>query len=803
MFNKNSLTHLRIPAGITALIIIGLFFSYKVVAQNNLITLSNTFNNYHAYSIKEKVFVHTDKNFYLSGEIIWLKIYNTDAGFLKPLDISKVAYVEIIDTANKPVLQAKIALNNGEGKGSLYVPQTLASGNYKLRAYTNWMKNFDAAYFFEKNITIVNLQKSSPVVIKDSTEKFDIRFFPEGGDLVNGLQSKVAFKAFMKNGKSFDFSGYLIDGTDTLFQFAPTHSGMGNFSFTPSYNHTYKAFIQPAAGKAFTTELPLVYEKGYVMRVMETGTDKIDVVVETNTANASEVYLLAHTRESVKVASSAPLQNGKAFFSFNRSLLSEGVSHFTIFNAQRKPVCERLYFKRPLQNLGLTVNADQSVYNSRSKVSMNISYTNVYPENDSASLSMSVYRLDSLQTVDDNTIETYLLLSSDLHGSTEDPGYYFTAGYKEANAAADNLMLTNGWRRFKWNEVLSNQQPSFEFVPEYNGHIITGKVINTKTGEPQSNVETFLSVPGSLTQFNPSVSDAKGLVKFEMKKFFGGSSIVAQPNTMIDSLSRVEINDPFSKKFSDKILPAFQKPISNPNTLLDLSISMQVQNIYAANKLKQFNFTDIDTSSFYVNADFKYNLDDYTRFTSLEEVLREYVALVNVSRRNGRVYFPVVNEPANQFFYADPLVLLDGVPVFNFNKFLQFDPLKLKSLEVVTKRYLLGNSIFEGILNWKTYNSDLANYEFDPNVLVLDYEGLQMAREFYAPVYDNEASLSSHLPDFRNVLQWSPDIKVKNKEKKSLSFYTSDLPGKYAVVIQGITSNGVCGSKVITFEVKK
>ncbi|CAN5828211.1 hypothetical protein BH10BAC2_BH10BAC2_21340 [soil metagenome] len=803
MFNKNFLIHLRLPVSFTALLFVCMSFPYKALAQNNLNALSTAFNHYHESSIKEKIFVHTDKNFYLTGEIIWLKVYNTDAGFHKPLNISKVAYVEILDTANKPVLQAKIALDNSEGKGSLYVPQTLVSGNYKLRAYTNWMKNFDAAYFFEKNITLVNLQKNSTVVVKDSTEKFDIRFFPEGGDLVNGLQSKVAFKAVTKNGKSFDFKGYIIDGSDTLFQFEPTHSGMGNFSFTPSYNHIYKAFIQPVEGKAFTIELPLVYEKGYVMQVTESGTDKLNIVVETNTANASEVYLLAHTGESVKVANSSTLQNGKAVFSFSKSMLAEGVSHFTIFNMQKKPVCERLYFKKPSQILALSVNADHPVYNSRTKVNMDISYADAFLANDAASLSMSVYRLDSLQTIDDNTIETYLLLSSDLHGSIEDPRYYFTANDKEANAAADNLMLTNGWRRFKWNDVLSNQQPVFEFIPEYNGHIITGKVINTKTGEPQSNIETFLSVPGSLTAFNPSISDAKGLVKFEMKKFFGGSSIVAQPNTMIDSLSRVEINDPFSKNFSDKIVPAFQKPISNPNTLLDQSISMQVQNIYAANKLKQFNFPDIDTSVFYVNPDFKYNLDDYTRFTSLEEVLREYVALVNVTRRNGRVFFPLVNQPANQFFYADPLVLLDGVPVFNFNKFLEFDPLKLKSLEVVTRRYLLGNSIFEGILNWKTYKADLANYEFNPNVLVLDYEGLQMAREFYAPVYDNEASRSSHLPDFRNVLQWSPDIKVKNKEKKSLSFYTSDLPGKYAVVIQGITSNGVCGSKVITFDVKK
>ena len=134
---------------------------------------------------------------------------------------------------------------------------------------------------------------------------------------------------------------------------------------------------------------------------------------------------------------------------------------------------------------------------------------------------------------------------------------------------------------------------------------------------------------------------------------------------------------------------------------------------------------------------------------------------------------------------------------------MSFDPLKIKKLEVVNRRYTLGSSEFEGILNWSTYKGDLANYELDSNVAVIDYEGLQLEREFYSPAYNTQEKAASHLPDFRNVLYWQPDITLNGNETKEIGFYTSDVPGKYAVVIQGLDNNGICGSRLVTFEVKK
>ncbi|HVZ96814.1 MAG TPA: hypothetical protein VG847_08065 [Chitinophagaceae bacterium] len=132
---------------------------------------------------------------------------------------------------------------------------------------------------------------------------------------------------------------------------------------------------------------------------------------------------------------------------------------------------------------------------------------------------------------------------------------------------------------------------------------------------------------------------------------------------------------------------------------------------------------------------------------------------------------------------------------------MKVDPLKLYRLEVVNRKYFLGNAVFEGILNRTSYNNDMAGYELN-DATIIDYDGMQVQREFYSPSYENEEEISSHLPGFRNVLFWQPDINLAPGKKQTISFYSSDLPGTYKVV-QGLTKNGLCGKKIFSFQVKK
>jgi hypothetical protein len=796
------LKNIKKPA---ALFICLLFFILAGKAQDNVIAvLEKQFTQYQEKTLQEKLFVHTDKNFYVAGEILWFKIYNTDASFHMPLDMSKVAYVEIIDRNNKPLLQSKISVKKGNGNGSFYLPVNINSGKYKLRAYTSWMKNYSADYFFEKIITIINTRKTAAAEIKNAPQQLSVSFFPEGGNLVNNIQSKLAFKITDENGKGVDAAAGIItnENNDTIIKFSPLKFGMGSFDFTPSAEHHYKATVTAADGSVSIAGLPVINKEGYVMHLAAGANNQLSINVKASNSPAGQLYLLVHTRQSVKVVAGAILQNGNAGFIISKNKLGDGISCFTLFDSNKQPLCERLYFKYPEKKLLIETSTDKPAYEQRSKINFRVYTSDEEGLAQGADLSMSVYRFDSLQSAEDNDISSYFLLTSDLKGTIESPSWYFDKPDKTKEEALDNLLLTQGWRRFRWADVLTGKTPSFTFAPEYLGHIITGQVVNTKTGMAEKKIQSYLSIPGTRTQFTVCTSDSNGNVKFEMPGMFGSSEIIVQTNTSTDSLFRVDITNPFSDQFAAANIPEFVPTPKYPATMLDQSISMQVQNIYAGDKLNHTVYPVTDTSSFYKSPTNVYLLDNYTRFATMEEVLREYVANMIVKKNNGVFYLPLFNISANEMFDQNPLILLDGVPVFDINKFMGYDPLKIKKLEVLNKRYFSGDSYFDGIMNFTTYKGDLSGFELDPHAVVMDYEGLQVQREFYAPVYENEQQLSSHVPDFRSLLYWSPGIITGKTGEQKITFYTSDLPGKYIAVLQGNTSTGTYASKSITFEVK-
>jgi hypothetical protein len=232
-------------------------------------------------------------------------------------------------------------------------------------------------------------------------------------------------------------------------------------------------------------------------------------------------------------------------------------------------------------------------------------------------------------------------------------------------------------------------------------------------------------------------------------------------------------------------------------------VQAQVQRVYNGINQQHFKMQEVDTSSFYVHPDEGYSLDDFTRFQTMEEVIREYVVSTNVVKRKDKFHLYVFDNALRKFFSDEPLILLDGVPVFESDKLFRQDPLKIRRLELIAGEYFLGYLPFNGIINCKTYHGDLDGFEMDPHATVLDYPGIPVQRQFFAPQYETEQQVNSRVPDFRTLLYWSPSIKTDASGKGKLSFYTSDLPGKYAVVVQGITANGESGRQVIYISVRK
>ena len=179
-------------------------------------------------------------------------------------------------------------------------------------------------------------------------------------------------------------------------------------------------------------------------------------------------------------------------------------------------MCERLYFKKPIDVLPIKLDNIQGNYEPRKKVNISVSTGETNGIEINADMSVAVYLAESLQPEQKTNLLNYLWLTSDLKGVVESPAYYFENAGTEVDKATDNLMLTQGWRRFKWEEVLANKKPSFTFLPEYEGHIITGKISPKSGSLPDIGITVYLSVPGKNFRFSNTTSSTNGLVQFNV-----------------------------------------------------------------------------------------------------------------------------------------------------------------------------------------------------------------------------------------------------------------------------------------------
>ncbi len=779
-------------------LLMSLFITNNAFSQESISTIQHQFEAYTNNNYQEKVFLHTDKTVYTTGEVLWFKAYVTNAASNSFSLLSKICYVEIISDEKKQLMQGKISIDSGRGNGSFLLPSSTRSGNYVIRAYTNWMKNFDPQFYFEENISIINPNKKPEFKKESNNDSIYAAFFPEGGNLVSGLNNNVAFKITDKYGKGVQAKGFIVSGKDTVTSFKTERFGMGTFSFNPLKGNMYQAIIK-LNNTIIKKELPEIYTNGWTLHVADDG-NKLSIKIACNMEAEHAVFLFVQTRGSIKSAKMLYLTNGNVTSAINKSAFGDGISQITVFNEKKQPVCERLYFKKPANVLQIKLDGIEKEYKTRSKVSINVATNNTNSEEVAASdLSVAVYLADSLQPEQKTNIASYLWLNSDLKGYVESPDYYFSSD-PEAEKAIDNLMLTQGWRRFKWENVLTNSTPSFTFLPEYEGHIITGKLSSKIADLEDTGRIVYLSVPGKSFKFSNSSSSASGQVRFNVEKFYGGNEIIVQTNKA-DSNYRIFIDNPFSDKYNEPYIEPFHLTPGLSNAILLRTIGAQAQNIYQPDKEDNFTLpSSYDTTAFYGIPYKTYYLDNYTRFPTMEEVMREYVKEVRVRKRGKTFYYEVFNEPGVSYFNNNPLTLIDGIPVFDLNKIIDIDPLKIKRIDITATTFFKGNQQYNGIVSYFTYNGDLSGYQLDPNSVVAEYEGLQYEREFYSPQYETPQQQLSRLPDFRNVLYWSPILKTK-KGKNNISFYTSDIPGKYIVVVQGISDEGIAGCASFNFTV--
>ncbi|NJK95543.1 MAG: hypothetical protein HC905_12150, partial [Bacteroidales bacterium] len=326
----------------------------KILHQLELFRLTRT---------QQKIYLHTDKNTYIAGENIWLKAYVLTASDLVSDTISKEVYVDLIDYANRQVHTEILRNKNGFAEGYFFLSDTLAEGNYQIRAYTNWMRNFDEEFFFSKTISFKNPNyeniitkvrlkqiKSFNKKVKSIIDKHIINFFPEGGQLVAGLPAVVAFKGENMTGQSMDVTGKIVDGKGKeIAEFSSVHEGMGSFTMTPEAEMKYYAKVSFGNGKAEKHPLPEVLPQGTTMKVDASDSKLIKITINStkaisNDEYANEFIFVGQSRGLAQYVSKAQWQGKPIEISIEKKLFPTGIVQLTVFDGRSNPICERLVF---------------------------------------------------------------------------------------------------------------------------------------------------------------------------------------------------------------------------------------------------------------------------------------------------------------------------------------------------------------------------------------------------------------------------------------------------------------------------
>lgn len=729
-------------------------------------------------SDEETIFVHHDRAAYLTGETLWFKIYLLNSQTHIPSMLSKVAYLEILDADNVPVLQTKVEINSGSGYGSLFLPASLNSGNYRLCSYTQWMRNRGSDAFYYQDITLINpfikISKTKP----DRTIIKNTHFFPEGGDLINEVPNHVAVRVLNDMGLGLKYKGVILHEADTIVRFQSKKFGLSSFDLTPKDN-IYRALIKAENQTWQEVSLPAIKSFGMILHV-KSKKDSLEIIAHTKTVDTKKSYLVIHQRGIIKY-STIFYDSKHINTTIPVERLGVGVNTISFFDSNFEPLCERIYFRRPISEKILDVQISTMDPSIRTNVEVKLLAAS---QSTKMNLSVSVYKDDGIASFVKQQINQYLLMSTDLKGTIESPGYYFTNKTAESDSLLDLVMLTHGWSRFIKDSKFTSI--SKIYTPELSGHIIRA-LITDKEKHAVKGIKTYLASPSKNIRVYPSISNAEGEVLYEMKSFKGSRQIILQTDFRRDSTYQFSILSPFSQNYSEAGKFDFTLSPALNTSLTERSIGMQSLSIYT-NESEPINHSDSIT--FYGQPDEAYRLDDYTRFPVLEEVLREYVSGLWVRKKDDQFYFLMPDIITNNIMENNPFVILDGIPIFSVNRLLEIDPLKIKKIDLTRRRYYLDGVLFYGIASFQTYDGDLGGFLPDSKAFKIDYEGMQLRKEFYAPIYDSPLKVTSRIPDRRTLLLWNPQLNSSQNGELSFNFFTSDIKGTFIIDIQGIDEAG-------------
>lgn len=804
------------------------FFSFKLfeiqsIGIEQIIAQLTSF--YQKYP-SEKVYLHLDKPYYAAGEKIWFKAYLQNSKS-DTTDLSKILYIELINS-NKAVCRSQqLYVSQLSAFGDIALADTLAEGSYRLRAYTNYMRNIGEDYFFDKQIEIFN-PKNKQKVVSENTKKgipeIDLQFFPEGGDLVYSLRSTIGFKAINLQGKGIEISGEVYDSEGIkAATFKSNTLGMGSFRLVPSLNRTYKAKIKLVDGKELVYDLPVAQQNGFVMNIesLPENRFRLRVLANQNGLEGKSKQLFVVAQKNGQVIYSVRDTTGKSasIIDIPKHIFSTGITHFTLFDGNGVPHAERLVFVNQQDFLKLSIGKNKESYKPREKINLSIFSSDIQGANMVTDFSIAVTDADKVLPLEnEGNILTNLLFTSELKGNIEQPAFYFQ-NTVDSEKALDDLMLTQGWRRFKWKNLINNDLPALNYQVE-NSFSVSG-VAQGLFDAPFKNADVNLFIANNMPLIGKT--DEKGLFTISGLNFFDSADVMLQiENEKKNKASKITFIDRIKHTIKESETTFF--PDLNLNPFITQSQrAAQAERAYKAEQdvrlLEEVTINStklIGADSVYRNLKIYGNADATVSGERLAKLaagksnvlsaLQGQVAGMRIttdSSGNPGITIGGGIGPFGPVGGSTPLLLFDGLPV-SIDFFGGISAEEIDHIDVLKYQgaAIYGTRGANGVIAvYSKKNPKRTNKKGD--VISKKIMGYYAAKEFYSPNYETMKREDKIRPDLRTTIYWNPQVFTDTEGVAKLSFFAADTPARYRIVIEGRSWEGKLGRKEIFIEVIK
>lgn len=767
---------------------------------------------WHLRSPIEKVYLHFDRDNYLAGETAWFKAYLFSD--FQPDTISTVLQVELLNESTVLVSRKILPVVLGTTNGQIEFSDSLPAGNYSIRAYSPSMLNNGTGYEYRKNISIFGKKQTNPNISISGDKSVRLEFFPEGGNLVTGFTNTIAFKATDENGLPVGISGSISnEKNEVVANYTTYHDGMGMFELTPGEHEKYFTLVSDKTGTK-KVYLPEAMSNGIVLTMIPHPQGSFfEIKQHYSNPSMHAAYMLGQMQHHVVFKQQLTAGKDEMQGVVNTEKLNSGILQITVFTKEGIPLAERLCFVNNNEYKQIAViRADTLSFAEKGRNHLKI----MMKDTVQGSLSVSVTDADySLPAKREETIVSNLLLSSDLKGYIHNPAWYFSSENDSVKTALDLVMMTNGWRRFKWTELVQKIKSPLPYNdPSYI--TIAGRVNLQGTNRPfaEKQMIVIISAEGMIRNSQLITTDKQGNFKLDSLLFFGNARIFLidirgrrsqyiDVKMTSDTLGNVQV-----KTIPVNLPPVFTRAVS-PDKKAKLAEDYDA--ILKANGLMLEGITiKVRKKSPAEELDEKYTRGMFSGFAekTLDLVNTEQFISENnifdylMSRVPG---LDVTNDGIDYKVYyrqGPSLSSLGPVGMTLYLNEIETDANVIATLPATEIALVKVYSTFVGAAGggaggalaiYTKKGSDITNSSRGD---LITYKGFSVVKEFYAPNYKTDPSLLSK-PDTRITIDWRPNIFVNNINPViPVSFYNSDRTRRFRVVVEGMTTSG----KLISLE---